>query len=607
MRIPATALLGSVLAVASPAQDAARETSYRYSIANPTPGQRLLLQQHFDLDCCGPAGAAGTLEVIVQPDEHALFRAIAPNAVLIDRGRPFHEVELLRAVAAGLDVPDPGYFTVAEIEAEIDAAAAAFPALARKVDVSALPGGVLTHEGRPIYALKVSDNVASDEDEPAIVLAAQHHARELNSPYMVIGAMNRVLAAYAGDPTLRAVVDGYELYFVPMVNPDGVDYVWTTDQNWRKNRRNNGASFGVDLNRNYPFLWGLCGASTSPSSDTYRGPSAGSEPEVQTMRNLVARLRPEVYLDFHSSGREVLRMWAPCANVNPTMAAFQQRYCDDLRTPMTYSTRDPSASGESPEDHYSTGGTLSFLTEISTSFQPVFSSTVTEEARVWPGIQRALTAWRPALRGHVRSSLGSTPLQATITFAPNVLNHGEVTRSRARDGRFGLWLPIGAWNVTFAAAGHQSRTVPVSVAAYDVPQSLEVFLEPSGAAATLTKSGSESIGTTVTFTYTSPGDAGKIALFGWSLGTSPGIDLGGLRVIPLRADFLFEAAVRGNPVLAPTWTTLSAAHQSQSFLVIPNTPAVVGLSSYVAGITFDLAWQFGIKTWSQAVIVTPQP
>src|SRR5262249_39425019 len=199
-----------------------------------------------------------------------------------------------------------------------------YPAIARKVDLTALPGGVPTWENRSIFALKVSDNVAVDEDEPAIVVAAQTHARELNAPVMVIGAMNRVLAGYATDPALHSLVDNFELYFVPMMNPDGVNHVWNVDNLWRKNRRNNGANFGVDNNRNYPFLWSLCGSSSVTSNETYRGPSAGSEPETQTMRNLIARLRPEIYLDFHSFGQDVLNMWPPCATVSPTYTTYNQ-------------------------------------------------------------------------------------------------------------------------------------------------------------------------------------------------------------------------------------------------------------------------------------------
>ena len=108
-------------------------------------------------------------------------------------------------------------------------------------------------------------------------------------------------------------------------------------------------------------------------------------------------------------------------------------------------------------------------------------------------------------------------------------------------------------------------------------------------------------------TYTSPGDGGKLALFGWSLGTAPGFSVGDQRVIPLNPDFLFSAAVSGNTFLAPTWVALNGAGQQTSVLSIPNQPWLVGFTSHIAGITFDSAYQFGIKTWSQPISVTPIP
>jgi len=69
------------------------------------------------------------------------------------------------------------------------------------------------------------------------------------------------------------------------MNPDGLAYVWSTDNMWRKNRKlNPGGSYGVDLNRNYPIGWNFsCGGSSVETSETYKGISAASEPEIQTM------------------------------------------------------------------------------------------------------------------------------------------------------------------------------------------------------------------------------------------------------------------------------------------------------------------------------------
>jgi hypothetical protein len=63
----------------------------------------------------------------------------------------------------------------------------------------------------------------------------------------------------------------------------------------------------------------------------------------------------------------------------------------------------------------------------------------------------------------------------------------------------------------------------------------------------------------------------------------------------------------GNPILAPTWTVLDGAAQAQSVLVVPNLPWLVGITSHVAGITIDPAYQFTIKTWSPPVAVTIVP
>ena len=465
-------ILAAAAALMLTAQAASQVQRHVYSLARPTAGQWLMIRQHFDPlgGCCSVIPPGGDAEFVVTSGQKALVQSLLPAATFKRDVRPFRQSYNQALAASGIDNPPLAYYTVAEIEAAIDAEVAADPAIAAKVDLSALPGGALTHEGRAIYALKISDNVAADEDEPAIFVIAQHHARELNSPHMVIGAMQRVVAAYATDPAIQAVVDNYELYFVPMVNPDGVDHVWNVDEFWRKNRRqNSNGSFGVDLNRNYPFLWGQCGASTNQNSGTYRGPAAASEPETITMRNAIETLRPEIYIDFHSSGQEVLRTYAPCANEPSVVAAWIERYVDDLRAPMSYGKRYPSASGEAPEDHWASGGTMSFLIEIGTSFQPDFSLTVAEEARVWPGVERALTAWRPSVRGHVTSSAGGQPLEADIAISPAVFTLGEQTRSRRRDGRYGLWLPLGTWTVAYSAPGHLPTSITVNVTSYDQP------------------------------------------------------------------------------------------------------------------------------------------
>ena len=82
-----------------------------------------------------------------------------------------------------------------------------------------------------------------------------------------------VLGSYGIDPWATDVVNENVIWILPTMNPDGLEHVWTADNLWRKNRRDNGdGSFGVDLNRNWGFAWGWdnIGSDPDPSGETYR-------------------------------------------------------------------------------------------------------------------------------------------------------------------------------------------------------------------------------------------------------------------------------------------------------------------------------------------------
>ena len=117
-------------------------------------------------------------------------------------------------------------------------------------------------------------------NEPKLLYNAIHHAREPASLSNIIFYMWYLLERYSIDPEVKYLVDNTQMYFVPCINPDGYIYNENTDPDggglWRKNRRNHGGHYGVDLNRNYGFNWGFNnqGSSSSSQSETYRGDSA---------------------------------------------------------------------------------------------------------------------------------------------------------------------------------------------------------------------------------------------------------------------------------------------------------------------------------------------
>ncbi|MFK7933547.1 MAG: M14 family zinc carboxypeptidase [Saprospiraceae bacterium] len=219
-----------------------------------------------------------------------------------------------------------GYFTYAEILRNLDAMATQYPNL---ISVKEPIEGIKTHQDRDIFWLRLSDNPTADEDEPEVFYNAVHHAREPNSVAQMIFYMWYLLENYESDPEIQFLVDNTEMYFVPVVNPDGYVYNETTNPNgggfWRKNRRNNGdGTDGVDLNRNYGYEWGFdnSGSSPNPQSDTYRGTEAFSEPETQAIRDFCNTHEFQIALNYHTFGNLLIYPWGFSDSLTPDAEIF---------------------------------------------------------------------------------------------------------------------------------------------------------------------------------------------------------------------------------------------------------------------------------------------
>lgn len=212
-----------------------------------------------------------------------------------------------------LDFPsaDSKYHNYAEANAEIDQRIAAYPGIMSKRVIGK------SYQGRDIVAVKVSDNVATDENEPEVLLTFHQHAREHLTVEMALYLLRELGAGYGGDSRVTGMVNNREIWIVPDLNPDGGEYDIATGsyRSWRKNRQpNSGSSYvGTDLNRNWNHRWGCCGGSSgSPSSETYRGASAESAPEVKVVADFVrgrvvgGRQQIRAGIDFHTYSELVL-------------------------------------------------------------------------------------------------------------------------------------------------------------------------------------------------------------------------------------------------------------------------------------------------------------
>ena len=216
-----------------------------------------------------------------------------------DGGFEFNDPEAFELGSMG------GFFTYEEFLGHIDYMSETYPDL---ISVREPISDFMTHEDREIYWLRISDNPNVDEeDEPEVLYTALHHAREPAGLSQLIFYMYYLLENYESDPDIKLLVDNTEMYFVPMINPDGYTHNQSTNPNgggmWRKNRRDNDgnpSNMGVDLNRNYGYEWGGLGTSGSYDSDIYRGPEEFSEPETQALKYFCENHTFKFTLNYHT-------------------------------------------------------------------------------------------------------------------------------------------------------------------------------------------------------------------------------------------------------------------------------------------------------------------
>lgn len=204
-----------------------------------------------------------------------------------------------------------GFYTFDEVVEQLDSLFYLYPnVVTEKVSIGT------SIEGRPIWMVKISDNPTVDEDEPEIFYNALHHAREPQGMMTVLYFMWYLCKNYGSEPEVTYLVDNRELYFVPVVNPDGYVYNEIKNPNggglWRKNRRDNGdGSFGVDLNRNYEYEWGRDDEGSSPNtfSNVYRGTAPFSEPETRTIRDFCITHNFKLTLNYHTYSNLLIYPW----------------------------------------------------------------------------------------------------------------------------------------------------------------------------------------------------------------------------------------------------------------------------------------------------------
>ena len=157
---------------------------------------------------------------------------------------------------------------------------------------------------RNIYCFSIG------EGEKSAVFAAAFHGLE----YLTGAALIDFAKRYVNMDKYHNKI---KIYFIPMINPDGVDIaingidpknlihryiikntgILNFTENWQSN------AMGVDINHNFNADWRSI--KSEPSFSKYGGPFPESEPETRALSKFLIKVKPELFIAFHSQGKEI--------------------------------------------------------------------------------------------------------------------------------------------------------------------------------------------------------------------------------------------------------------------------------------------------------------
>ncbi len=522
LRLAALLLLTAVLAVTSawsprPAAPAAAPDPAvavpRFASAAPTPPpdpQLLLAYVYFTdaadrdqlaarLDAVETATTGGFLTVLLSPEEQAALLAEGYR-VEIDAARTAL-INARPAISPAQTQGIPGYVcyrTVAETYAALAALAANYPGLAEWVDIGDSWEKV-TAGGDPGHDLNVLvvTNEAVPGPKPAFFLMAAIHAREYTTAELATRYAEYLVTNYGVDPDVTWLLDNFEVHILPQANPDG-RVIAETGTYQRKNTNPNGATCstssgnhkGVDLNRNADWQWDTVGTSNSECAETYPGPSAASEPEMQAIQTYLTALFPDqrgpaigdaapadaagLMLTLHSYGALVLFPWGDTDDPAPNKLGLQTlgrkfgffNHYQVCQSSCLYLT-----SGTTDDWTYGQLGTAAFTFEMGSAF---FQSCTTFENTIVPGNLPALLYALKAARRPYQAPAGpetlsvTAPITAVLAGAPLTLT-ALANDTRYDSGGHGTegTQAIAAARASFDAPAWVTGTVTYPLAAAD--------------------------------------------------------------------------------------------------------------------------------------------
>jgi hypothetical protein len=326
-----------------------------------------------------------------------------------------------------------GYYTYEQIISIADSLSTNFPNICKKVSWGTSMGG------RELAALKISDNVNTDEPEAEILFDGGIHGDEIGGSQNIIMFARDLCLGYGSDPGITSLVNDREIWLYLMVNPDG---------RVSMSRYNNN---GVDCNRDNGYMWNGEGNSWG----------AFSQVETKALRNGILDNQFVVYTNFHS-GTEILAYpWSyrtdacrdyehinQLAGVYATTSGYS-----NLQYGQGYNIM-YAINGSTKDFQYGSLGNVGWSIEISNDKQPPASQIGYYYNANKPAMLELINRCGWGVSGMVTDSVTGEPVRATIW----VNNYYPVYTDPVA-GDYHKYLVAGTYSVKVTANGYQAKTI----------------------------------------------------------------------------------------------------------------------------------------------------
>jgi hypothetical protein len=315
-----------------------------------------------------------------------------------------------------------------------------------------------TVQNRQLLAVKISDNVNTDETEPEVWYASSIHGDEVIGYVTTLRLIDSLLASYGTDPRITNMINSMEIYITPLSNPDGTYH--GGDATVTGATRGNANS--VDMNRNF----------RDPADGDHPDGNAW-QPETIAMMNFMTAHHFVISANFHGGAEVVNYPWDTWSRLHPDDTWWQlisRRFADTVHANAVsgYLTDLQNGITNGYAWYRVSGGRQDYMTyfrhgreatiEIGNTKMPAASTLPS----YWGYLKKSLLSWISeamyGIHGTVTSATTGLPLMARITVLSHDADSSQVYSDPVQGDYYRLIAP-GTWSLKFEVANYVPQTI----------------------------------------------------------------------------------------------------------------------------------------------------